>query len=119
MPSWAALPPNASEKTTTIIQKDFSSYSPEVASQLAQHDACIWAQGKSVLGMNEEEYTKLTHDYPLIMAKTLRDMDVGGGRKDGEPFRFVYVSGEHADANSSTMWARVKVRVLKSLTSSS
>lgn len=59
--------------------------------------------------MSEEDYTRLTHDYPLAMAKAIRDAGATQDRKDDQPFRFVYVSGEHADKDSSRMWARVKV----------
>ena len=110
-PSWAVLPPNAAEKTTTVIHKDFTSYPPELALSLASHDACIWAMGKSVRGMSEKEYTLLTHEYPMAALRSLRDAGVGKNRDADKPFRFIYVSGEHADPTekSMQMWARVKV----------
>ena len=57
--------------------------------------------------MSEEEYTKLTVDYPMDALKALTDAGVQG--EDGT-FRFVYVSGMGAvtDGNGA-MWARVKV----------
>lgn len=113
MPPWAVLPANADQKTTTIIQKDFTSYTPDVAAQLAQHDACIWAMGKSIRGMSEAEYTVLTHDYPMAMLQTLRDAGVGRDRPADKPFRFVYFSGDQADTTEKgwQMWARVKVSI--------
>ena len=113
MPSWAVLPPNASEKTTTIVHQDFTSYPPDVISRLADHDACIWAQGKSAVGMTEKDYTTLTYDSPMTLLRALKDAGVGKDRPDTKPFRFVYFSGEHADptGKSSQMWARVKVSV--------
>lgn len=111
MPSWAALPPNAADKTTSIIHTDFETYSTEIASKPVHHDACIWALGKTVRGMSEAEYTQLTHDYPMAFVKALRDAGVEKDRKDDEPFRFVYVSGEMADPaeKSLLMWANIKV----------
>lgn len=111
MPAWAALPPNAVEKTTTIVHSDFTSYPPDLATRLAEHDACIWALGKSVRGMTEEQYTLLTYGYPMAALRAMRDAGVGRDRPPAQPFRFVYVSGEHADPTqkSMQMWARVKV----------
>ena len=112
MPSWAVLPPNATEKTSTIVHDDFTQYSPELASRLAEHDACIWALGKSVRGMTEAEYTRLTYESPMAALRALRDAGVGADRAQAKPFRFVYVSGMSADPTekSMQMWARVKVR---------
>ena len=110
MPQWAVLPANASEKTTTIIHKDFTSYPPDIVARLVQHDACIWAMGKSSLGLSEEEYTKITYAAPMAFVSALRDAGIGTGR-EVNPFRFVYLSGAHADPTekSRQMWARVKV----------
>lgn len=111
MPSWAVLPDNASAKTTTIVHGNFTDYEPDLAAQLIQHDACLWALGKSARGMAEDEYTVVTHDYPIAMLNALRSAGVGEGRATDQPFRFLYWSGERADpsGNSSMMWARVKV----------
>lgn len=112
MPSWAALPANASEKTTTIIISDFTSYPPDVASRLAGHDVCVWALGISSAGVKEADYTRITYEYPMAMAMALREAGVGNDRPEDKPFRFVYLSGEMADptGKSGQMWARVKVR---------
>lgn len=111
MPSWAVLPSNAAEKTTTIVHADFASYTPELAARLAQHDACVWAMGKSVRGLTEAEYTVLTHDYPMAFLEALRDAGAGRDRPADRPFRFLYISGEQADTSEKgmQMWARVKV----------
>jgi len=111
MPSWAVLPSNASEKTTTIIQSDFNTYSPDAAKSLAQHDAVIWALGVASSGINEEDYSRITYEYPMSLIKALKDAGVNEGRDEKNPFRFVYVSGEMADPTQTSMqmWARVKV----------
>ncbi len=117
MPEWAVLPPNASEKTTTIVHSNFTSYPADVSTRLAEHDACIWALGKSSLGFSEADYTVLTYDYPMALIRTLKEAGVGENRPKDKPFRFVYISGEHADTTekSSQMWARVKVHIVRSL----
>lgn len=110
MPSWAVLPANAAEKTTTIIHDDFASYPSDLASRLAQHDACIWALGTSSNGVKEADYTRITYEYPMAMAKALKDAGAGNDRPADKPFRFVFFSGEMADPEekSGQMWARVK-----------
>ena len=112
VPDWAVLPPNAASKTTTIIHSDFTSYPPELAARLAEHDAWVWALGRSSMGMSEEEYTATTYTSVMNAARALRDAGVGAERPADQPFRFVYISGEHADPEekSRQMWARVKVR---------
>ncbi|TCD61173.1 hypothetical protein EIP91_008817 [Steccherinum ochraceum] len=119
MPSWAVLPANASEKTTTILHSDFASYPADVASRLAQHDACIWALGTSSNGVAEADYTRITYEYPMAMVKALKEAGVGNDRPADKPFRFVYFSGEMADptGKSGQMWARVKGKTEKDLAS--
>ncbi|KAI0336647.1 hypothetical protein GY45DRAFT_1315239 [Cubamyces sp. BRFM 1775] len=114
VPTWAVLPPNAQNKTETIIHKDFNTYPPDLAHRLAGHDALIWALGKSSIGMTEEEYTELTHGYTMAAARALKDAGAGSAEN---PFNFVYVSGNRADPTeqSGQMWARVKGRVEREL----
>ena len=108
VPAWAQLPPNATEKTETIIHTDFKTYPPDLARRLAEHDALIWALGRSAVGMSEEDYTELTYEYTLSAARALKEAGAGTAEK---PFRFVFISGEGADptGKSGQMWARVKV----------
>lgn len=67
--------------------------------------------GKSVRGISEKEYTLLTYEYPMAALRAVRDAGVGKNRAPATPFRFLYVSGEHADPTETSMqmWARVKV----------
>ncbi|OBZ77716.1 hypothetical protein A0H81_02626 [Grifola frondosa] len=118
IPDWAQLPPNAATKTSLILHRDFLAYPPDLARQLAEHDACIWALGKSAIGMNEKDYTTLTYEYPTAFVRALRDAGVGERRTAGDPFRFVYLSGEQADTTGQArqMWARVKGRAENELT---
>ena len=108
VPSWAELPANATEKTEVILHDDFKTYSPELAKRLAEHDALIWALGKSAIGMSKEAYTELTYEYTMSAARALKDAGAGSADK---PFRFVWISGELAspEGTSAQMWANVKV----------
>lgn len=79
-----------------VVHADFGDLSP-VASSLADADACFYCMGVTSAGLSEGEYMPVTHDYALEAARV-----VGG--------TYVYVSGEGANAESGTMWARVKGR---------
>lgn len=110
VPSWANLPSNATEKSKTIIVKDFAQYPEDVISQIADHDGCVWALGKSVKGLSEEEYMKIHVDFPVAAVEALKKAGVGNAEK---PFTFVYVSGEGSDPSGKSMfmWSRGKVRI--------
>ena len=84
-------------------------------SQVADHDGCVWALGKSLKGLSEEEYAKIHVDFPLAAVEALKKAGVGSAEK---PFTFVYVSGEGADPSQKSMWmwGRGKVRVSRSST---
>ncbi|KAI0824869.1 hypothetical protein BC628DRAFT_1321275 [Trametes gibbosa] len=114
VPAWAKLPPQAAEKTTTVLHQDFKSYSTDLAQQLAEHDGLVWALGKSSVGMSEEQYNELTYEYTMAAARALKDAGAGTSER---PFRFVYISGEHADptGQSRQAWARIKGRVEREL----
>ena len=116
IPSWADLPSNASEKSKTIIVEDFAQYPEDVISQIADHNGCVWALGKSAKGLSEEEYTKIHIEFPVAAIEALKKAGVGSSEK---PFTFVYVSGEGSDPSEKSMfmWARVKVRTLTEVTS--
>lgn len=59
--------------------------------------------------MSEDEYTKITVDYPLAAARAFAGL--------GEKMTFVYVSGEGAemDKEGGVMFARIKGRAERSL----
>ena len=102
----------ASPKANVIIHSDYSSYPPSTLEQIRGATGCIWAQGKSSVGMQFDEYTALTHDWPLAAAEAMADLP-----SQGERFKFVYISGEGADPTekSSQMFGRVKGRAEKDL----
>lgn len=86
----------ADPKLRHVVHADFGDLSP-IAADLADADACFYCMGVTSAGLSEAEYTPVTHDYAVEAARV-----VGG--------TYVYVSGEGADAESKTMWARVKGR---------
>jgi hypothetical protein len=92
------------------VLKDFLNYPPEVASRLVEHDACIWALGRSSAGQTEEAYTEFTVGYIKVFIDALQQNGVTS-RPENNPFRFVFVSGEGADpeGKSLLMFARIKV----------
>jgi len=104
------------KKANVIIQSDYSTYPQSVIDQLQDADGCIWAQGKSSMGMTEEDYTELTYDWPLAAAKAFGGMKQKESSSDGR-FNFVYVSGEGADqtGKARAMFGRVKGRAEKDL----
>ncbi len=88
-------------RLATLIIKDFTDFSG-VPNQLSGYDACFYCLGISSVGLNEEEYRKITYDYTLALARTLVEINPG--------MTFSYVSGEGTDSTEKgkMMWARVK-----------
>ncbi len=72
--------------------------------QVKGYDACYFCLGVSSVGMNEEEYTKLTYDLTLGFARTLAEVN--------PQMTFCYVSGASTDSTEQgrSMWARIKGR---------
>ncbi|MEM9672008.1 MAG: NAD-dependent epimerase/dehydratase family protein [Bacteroidota bacterium] len=88
-------------KLKELLHPDFSEF--ESAKEALQgYDACYACMGVSSAGMNETEYTRLTYDFTLALAKVLFNLNPS--------MAFTYVSGQGTDSteSSSTMWARVK-----------
>lgn len=88
-------------KLKELIHGDFTNFEP-VASQLAGFDACYHSMGVSSAGMSEEDFTRLTYDVSMSLAKSYQKNNPDGV--------FTYVSGVGTDSTekSRTMWARVK-----------
>jgi uncharacterized protein YbjT (DUF2867 family) len=66
-------------------------------------DAIFWCLGVTSAGMNEADYTRITHDYTVAAAKALVRPTM----------TFIFVSGTGADGKA--MWARVKRRTEEAL----
>lgn len=90
-------------KLEQLEHKDFSDFAT-VSSQLAGFDACYLCMGISVSGLSEVEYSKITHEYTLTLAKELVKLN--------PQMTCMYVSGQGTDTSEKgrTMWARVKGR---------
>jgi uncharacterized protein YbjT (DUF2867 family) len=79
----------------------------ESSDRLRGYDACFYCAGVSSVGMSEADYTRITFDTPLHVAKVLAD----------ERMVFVHVSGASTDGTEKgrVMWARVKGRTENAL----
>jgi hypothetical protein len=89
------------EKLKELIHHDFFDYSP-IEEQLKGYNACFFCLGVSSVGMNEQEYTRITYDLTMHAAKTLSRLNPG--------MTFCYISGTGTDSSEHgrLMWARVK-----------
>lgn len=88
-------------KLTELIHTDFSEFT-SVAADLQGYDACYACMGVSSAGMNEQEYTRLTYDFTLALARELYAIN--------PEMTFNYVSGVGTDSSEKgrVMWRRVK-----------
>ncbi|MBK8490690.1 MAG: NAD-dependent epimerase/dehydratase family protein [Saprospirales bacterium] len=75
-----------------------------IEAQLAGFNACFFCMGVSSVGMKEEDYTRITYDLTLNMARALASRN--------PDMTFCYVSGAGTDSTEQgrSMWARVKGR---------
>jgi len=78
--------------------------------QFDGYDACFFCAGVSSAGMKEADYTRVTYDLTLHIARTLAAIN--------PRMTFIYVSGAHTDSTEKgrIMWARVKGRTENELT---
>jgi len=92
---------NKNSKLKEILVSDFFNLE-DVKDQLKGYDACFYCAGKSSVGMNEEDYTRITYDMVLSFAETLLDFNPG--------MTFCHVSGTSTDSTEKgkVMWARIK-----------
>lgn len=85
-------------------------FAPEALREtLKGADACFFCAGVSSAGMSEPEYTRLTFDLTLGIARIFAETRPGA--------RFTYVSGAGTDSTERGrwMWARVKGRTENAL----
>jgi uncharacterized protein YbjT (DUF2867 family) len=88
-------------KLREVVVPDVADLSA-VEGELVGFDACLFCLGVTSAGMSEAEYTRLTVDLTLAVARTLLRLNPG--------MTFVFVSGTGADSSERgrVMWARVK-----------
>jgi uncharacterized protein YbjT (DUF2867 family) len=95
-------------KLAEIVHADLFELS-DLAAQLSGYDACFFCLGVSSAGMSEADYTRITFDLPLAVARALLGLN--------PQLSFGFISGAGADSSERgrTMWARVKGRAENAL----
>ena len=88
-------------KLKQLSLEDFSDFTP-VKDQLTGFDACYHCMGVSAARLNEAQYTHMTYNFSMALAKALFEIS--------PEMTFIYVSGVGTDSTekSRQMWARVK-----------
>jgi uncharacterized protein YbjT (DUF2867 family) len=88
-------------KVKEIIHKDFFDWSA-IRQHLGGYDACFFCMGVSSVGMKDPDYTRMTYDLTLGLARELLPLNPN--------MTFCYVSGAGTDSSEQgrSMWARVK-----------
>jgi len=93
----------ASGKVQMTKHMDYLDYSA-IHEQIADVDAVFWAIGISSVGVEEDTYRKIHIDFPRQFVEEW----INVGLKPGASFH--YISSSDISADSSAMWARVKVQ---------
>ncbi len=88
-------------KLKEVLHNDFFNLSA-VENQLIEYNACFFCLGVSSVGMNEKDYSKMTHTLTMHVAQTLTKLN--------KEMVFSYISGAGTDSTEKgkRMWARVK-----------
>jgi uncharacterized protein YbjT (DUF2867 family) len=91
-----------------VLHADLFDPAP-VGDALRGANACFFCLGVSSAGMSEAEYTRLTFDLTLGVARLFAELNPGA--------KFIYVSGAGTDSTERGrwMWARVKGRTENAL----
>ncbi len=94
-------------KLKELVLQDFFDYS-SIENRLEGYNACFFCLGVSSIGMNEEDYARVTYDLTMAAATTLSRLN--------PDMTFCYVSGAGTNANGRIMWQRVKGKTENDLT---
>jgi uncharacterized protein YbjT (DUF2867 family) len=96
-------------KLKELLHTDFFDYST-LGERLRGFNACFFCLGVSSVGMNEQDYSRITYDLTMQAARTL-----SGFNPD---MTFCYISGTGTDSTEKgrSMWARVKGKTENHLT---
>ena len=86
-------------KIKELIVEDFTDLS-SLTPEYSNVDACYHCMGVSALGKSEAEYKAITYDITLDLGNRLLTQNPN--------MIFCYVSGQGTNADSKTMWSRVK-----------
>ena len=89
------------QKLKEIIHNDFYNFS-SIENQLTGYNACYFCLGVSSIGMNENDYYRITYELTLQAANVLSKLN--------SDMTFCYVSGSGTDSSEKRkiMWARIK-----------
>jgi nucleoside-diphosphate-sugar epimerase len=98
----------ASGKVQLILHTDYTDYAA-VRDRVADADAVFWALGTSSIGVDEETYARIHVEFPVRFVEAWVDASTKPTRT------FHYISSSDISEDSSSMWARQKVRAEKSL----
>jgi uncharacterized protein YbjT (DUF2867 family) len=93
-------------KLRTIIHADFQDYSP-IEDAFRSIDACLFCLGISVTQVSKDDYRKITHDFTLAAATTLKSQNPTAA--------FHYISGQGTRADSRMFWSQVKAQTEREL----
>lgn len=95
-------------KVREILHADFADFSG-LSDEFARIDACLFCLGVTSVGLSEAEYTRLTYDLTLAVARAMVVANPA--------MTFCYVSGDGTDSTERgrVMWARVKGRTENAL----
>lgn len=88
-------------KLRELLVSDFNKLA-DYNSQLSGFDGCFYCAGVSSLGKDEADYTRITYDTTLNVAKVLCLIN--------PEMVFNFVTGAHTKTTGSQMWQRVKGR---------
>jgi uncharacterized protein YbjT (DUF2867 family) len=94
------------KKLRVFIHNDYLDYAP-VEEAFIDVDACLFCLGVSATQVSGEEYRKITHDFALAAASTLRIHSPTAA--------FHFISGKGTNMNSRFMWAHVKAETERDL----
>jgi uncharacterized protein YbjT (DUF2867 family) len=88
-------------KLRELLHNNFLDFSA-IEDQLSGFDACFFCLGVSSVGLNEEQYERITYGFTLAAARVLARLNPN--------MTFIYVSGMGTDSSEHgrSMWARVK-----------
>ena len=95
-------------KLVDIVEPDITQLAAHEA-ELGNVDVCLFCLGVTSLGLSEAEYSRLTYDLTLAVARQLVRINLR--------MTFIYVSGAGTDSTEEgrVMWARVKGRTENAL----
>jgi len=88
-------------KLREFVRANYADFAP-VADAFRDVDACLFCLGISVTQVSKEEFVRISHDYAIAAANTLKTQSPAAA--------FHYISGAGTRADSRTFWSQVKGR---------